>query len=110
MNSKLRAGDQIVVIAGNDRGKIGKIISKKGERITVEGVNVRKKHMKRTQQNQKGQIIDLERPFHISNVRPYANDKAVKLRVRTNAEGARELYYLDGSNEVLYRSVRNSKS
>jgi large subunit ribosomal protein L24 len=110
MSNKLRAGDQVVVIAGNDRGKVGKVISKKGEKVTVEGVNVRKKHMKRTQQNQKGQIIDIERPFHVSNVRPYVNNKAIKLRVRTNANGDRELYYLDGSDEVLYRAVRNSKS
>ncbi len=66
---KVRKGDTVYVITGNDRGKSGKIIACKGERVVVEGVNIRKKHMRPTQQNQKGQIIDIERPIHISNVK-----------------------------------------
>jgi len=107
---KIRGGDQVVVIAGNDRGKVGKVLSFVGDRIVVEGVNIRKKHMRRTQQNQKGQIIDIERPIHISNVSACIDQKPVKLRVRQNKEGERELFYHDGSKEVQYRSMKKSKS
>ncbi len=44
MKKRLRPGEEVVVIAGNDRGKTGKILSFKDERVVVEGVNVRKKH------------------------------------------------------------------
>lgn len=110
MSKRLRAGDQIVVIAGNDRGKFGKVISRNGDRITIEGVNVRKKHLKKTQANQKGQIIDLERPIHVSNVKICVDEnKPVKLKVRTNQTGERELYYVDGDKEHLYRPVNKAK-
>lgn len=102
----LRKGDEVTVIAGNDKGKTGKVISINDERITVEGVNVRKKHMKPTQQNQKGQIIDIECAIHISNVKASADGKAVKVRKRFNKQGEKELYYLDGQKEVLYRPVK----
>lgn len=110
MKKRLRPGEEVVVIAGNDRGKTGKILSFKDERVVVEGVNVRKKHMKPTQQNQKGQIIDIECSIHISNVKPYINGKAVKLKARFNKEGDKELVYLDGKKEVLHRPAKKPKS
>jgi len=106
MSRKLRVKDEVVVIAGNDRGQTGKILSISGERVLVEGVNVRKKHMKPTQQNEKGQIINIERPFHISNVKPSVDGKGVKLHVRVNKSGEKELCFKDGKKEVLYRSVK----
>jgi large subunit ribosomal protein L24 len=110
MSRQIRKGDEVVVIAGNDRGKVGKVVSfPKEGRVLVEGVNVRKKHMKRTQENQKGQIIDIERAINISNVMPAVDGKGVKLRVRQNKEKERELYYLAGEKEVLYRPRKKAK-
>lgn len=109
-NKRLRPGDVVMVITGNDKGRTGKILKSGPERIVVEGINVRKKHMKPTQQNQKGQIIDIECPIHISNVKPFVDGKAVKLRARFNKEGDKELVYLDGKNEVLYRLAKKPKS
>lgn len=107
----LRQGDEVVVIAGNSRGKTGKVIAFRGdERVVVEGVNIRKKHMKPTQQNQKGQIIDIETSIHISNVKPWVEGKAVKLHARFNKEGEKELYFLDGKKAVLYRAAKKVKS
>jgi len=108
-NSRLRPGDEVIVITGNDKGRTGKVLSCNKDRIVVEGINVRKKHMKRTQQNQKGQIIDIECSIHISNVKPSVEGRGVKLRARFNKAGEKELYYLDGKNEVLYRSVKKLK-
>jgi len=106
----LRKGDEVTVIAGNDKGRKGNVLSFKGDRVVVEGVNVRKKHMKPTQQNQKGQIIDIECGIHISNVNPSIDGKVIKVRARFNKQGKKELYYLDGQKEVLYRPVKKQKS
>lgn len=80
----LRSKDEVIVITGNDKGKTGKILSFKGDRIVIEGINIRKKHMRATQENKKGQIIDIECPIHISNVKLYVDGKAVKPRSRKN--------------------------
>ncbi len=109
-NKKLRKGDEVMVIAGNDKGKTGKVISRNDTRIIVEGVNVRKKHMKPTQQNQKGQIIDIECGIHISNVKPFVDGKAVKLRARFNKQGEKELFYIEDKKEHLVRPVKKQKS
>lgn len=69
MGKWIKKGDRVLVIAGNDRGKTGEVLSRGEERILVQGVNVRKKHLRPTQQTQgKGRIIEMEVPIHISNV------------------------------------------
>ncbi|MEZ5315454.1 MAG: 50S ribosomal protein L24 [Chlamydiales bacterium] len=96
--------DEVVVIAGNDKGKVGKIISINHQRVVIEGVNLRKKHMKPTKQNQKGQIIDIECSIDISNIKPSVGGEVVKLRKRFNKQGKKEIYYLRDQKEHLYRS------
>ena len=66
----VKKGDEIVVIAGADKGKRGKIIAvdPKAARVCVEGVHMIKKHQKKTQQNPNGAIIEREGTIHISNV------------------------------------------
>ena len=64
----LKVGDKVIVIAGKDKGKEGKIIAKKGEKVFVEGVNMVKKHVKPNGQNEKGGIFDKEAAIHVSNV------------------------------------------
>lgn len=56
---RIRKGDQVKIIAGNDRGKIGKVLSvmKETGRIVVEGVNIRKKHVRARRSGQKGEVI-----------------------------------------------------
>lgn len=65
----LKVGDQVVVIAGKDRGKEGKIIKtlKNDNKVVVEGINVMHKHVKPNGQSA-GSIIDVEAPIHASNV------------------------------------------
>ena len=100
-NKRLRPVDEVLVIAGNDRGKQVKILCRQDSRVVVEGVNVRKKHMKPTQQNQKGQIIDIECPIHMSNVIPSVEGKGVKLSARFNNAGKKNSYYLEEGKEIL---------
>ena len=69
---RLKKGDVVEIIAGDDRGKTGKILSvdRKRGRLYVQGINMRKKHKKpNPQSNEPGGIIDKEGPIHPSNVR-----------------------------------------
>ena len=68
MNFKV--GDKVVVIAGKDKGKEGKIIKtlKNDNKVVVEGINMVTKHVKPTAQNENGGIIKVEAPIHASNV------------------------------------------
>ena len=67
----VKKGDQVVVIAGKEKGKSGKIIAvlTSQERVVVEGLQMLKKHMKKSQQNPNGAIIEREGSIHISNVK-----------------------------------------
>lgn len=67
---KIKKGDKVMVIAGKDRGKRGKVLLAlpKEDRVVVEGVNIVKRHQKATKQRQSGQIIDKTLPVHVSNV------------------------------------------
>ena len=78
---KLKKGDEVIVIAGKDKGKTGKIIKMHPDifKAIVSGVNKVKKHQK-PDQNQAGGIIEKEMPIHISNLAFY--DTALKKGVR----------------------------
>lgn len=70
MAAKIKRGDFVLVIAGRDRGKEGKVkkVFPKQQRVIVEGVNIVKRHMRVRSQTQPGGIIEMEAPIHISNV------------------------------------------
>jgi large subunit ribosomal protein L24 len=81
----VKKGDEVVVIAGAEKGKRGKIISveSKKQRVIVEGVRMIKKHMRKSQQNPQGSIIEREGTIHISNVMA-----ADKFEARAGKQGA----------------------
>ena len=82
MSKWIRKGDKVVVIAGNSRGKTGEVISRTEERVIVQGINIRKKHAKRRTKAPGAEILEMEMPFHISNVALCnAEGKAVKAKV-----------------------------
>lgn len=66
----VKKGDEVVVIAGSEKGKRGKVIEiiSKKDRVVVEGVKMIKKHTRRNQQNPQGAIVEREGSIHISNV------------------------------------------
>ena len=84
MANKFRKGDEVIVISGSSKGKIGKIIAVAGEKITVEGVNIRTIHKKPDSQNP-GQILKVEKPIHISNVSHVEDSKPVKIKFVTDS-------------------------
>ncbi len=67
---KLKKGDTVKVISGNDRGRVGRILKvfPENNRIIIEGVNLIKRHTRPTQKNRKGGIIEKEGPVNVSNV------------------------------------------
>jgi len=67
----VKKNDMVVVLSGNDRGKSGKVLRvyPMKNRVIVEGVNIRKRHMRPTQSNPQGSIIEREFPIHASNVK-----------------------------------------
>lgn len=67
---KIRTGDTVLVISGDDKGKTGKVLKAlpKENKVIVEGVNVNKKHVKPSQANPKGSIKEINLPIDVSNV------------------------------------------
>lgn len=70
---KLKTGDKVVVIAGANKGKEGKITKVLDEKVIVEGVNLVKKHLKPKNNGGTGEIIETEAPIHRSNVKIIEN-------------------------------------
>lgn len=67
---KLKTGDNVIVIAGKDKGKKGKItrVLKTVNKVIVEGVNMMKKHQRPVRRGEKGSMIDISMPMNASNV------------------------------------------
>ena len=67
---KIRKNDTVMVIAGNDKGRTGKVLKvfPKTSRLIIEGINLRKRHTKPTQKSPQGGIQEKESAIHVSNV------------------------------------------
>ena len=109
MSKWIRKGDKVLVISGNSKGQTGKVLTRTEERVVIQGVNLRKKHAKRRTQEQTSQILEFEGSIHISNVALCdSDDKPVKVKVRVNKEGQKELFYLTpDKKEVFFRLVKS---
>ena len=70
--TKIRRGETVEVIAGDDKGKSGKVLMVNIDqgRVLVEGVNFVKKHMQKSEDNPQGGVVEREAPLAISNVKP----------------------------------------
>jgi len=82
---RIKKNDIVSVIAGKDKGKRGKVIEvlPSLSRAIVENINISKKAVRRTQQNQKGGFVDLEMPIHLSNLMLFCKqcNKPVRFKV-----------------------------
>ncbi len=94
MGLKIRKGDIVQVIAGDDRGKTGRVLSidEAKQRLIVEKVNFVKRHTKAKRQGQQGGILEKEAPIHLSNVLLYdpKSDRGTRVGIRVLADGTRE--------------------
>ena len=88
MPRRVRQGDTVAVISGNDRGKRGRVlrILPKQDRVVIEGVNLRYKHLRKSQQHPQGGRIRKEMPIHLSNVMPVDPESNEPTRVGKRVE------------------------
>ncbi|MCX4241288.1 50S ribosomal protein L24 [Paraliomyxa miuraensis] len=90
---RVKQGDSVVVVAGKDKGMRGRVLSVSpgASKVVVEGVNVRTKHVKPSQQNPQGGRIKKEAPIHISNVMlaDPETGKPTRVRIKTLETGQR---------------------
>ena len=86
---KIKVGDFVKVIAGSNKGSEGKVvkITKKREKVTIEGLNLVKKHIKPNSKNPQGGIEEKESPIHISNIfllNNVENKESAKKEIKSN--------------------------
>jgi large subunit ribosomal protein L24 len=110
MARHVKRGDQVILTAGNDRGKTGEILSVdiEGDRVVVSGVNIRKRHLKPTQTRPQGGVIEQEMPVHISNVSPVVDGKPTRVRFETRPDGSKVRVAVRGGKDLhVLRGPRN---
>ena len=80
----VRTGDKVVVISGKDKGKEGTILKAipAKDRVIVEDVNMIKKHLKPSQSNPEGGILETEAAIHVSNVMHVDPESGERTRIR----------------------------
>lgn len=100
---KIVKGDEVLVIAGRNKGERGTVRTYivETDRVVVEGVNIVKKHRKQGQAQQAG-IIEVEAPLHVSNVMLVepGTDEPTRVGVRKNADGKNERFSKKTGNTI----------
>ena len=100
---KIKKGDKVQVIAGNYKGTVGEVkaVFPKTERVVVEGVAVAKKHLKPTQVNPDGGIVEKEMPIHISNVMIVDGKNNQPSRIGYKVENGKKVRVVKKTGAVL---------
>lgn len=101
--NRIKKGDQVIVVAGKDKGKRGDVIRIDGDRVIVSNVNIVKRHTKpNPQAGQPGGVIEREAPIHVSNVMPFnpATGKGERIGTKVLEDG-RRIRVFRSSGEAL---------
>lgn len=102
--NKIRKGDEVVVIAGRDKGKRGKVLSRKDDsHVVIDGLNLVKKHVKpNPMKNTAGGILEKAMPLHQSNVAIFnvATGKADRVGIKVLDGGKRVRVYKSTGEEI----------
>ena len=103
MKLHVKKGDMVQVIAGDDKGKIAKVLKVYPEknRAIVEGVNVNKKHTKPNTKNTQGGIVDVEAPIHISNLMVVEGKTPTRVGRRIDEKTGKLVRYSKKSGEEI---------
>lgn len=112
MPRHVRKGDQVIVIAGDDKGKVGEVLRviPKDGRVLVRGVGLRTKHLKPTQRNPRGGVVTIETPIHLSNVNPAVDGKPSRVRFVIKADGSKVRVAARGGKELgVVHGARKAK-
>lgn len=102
--TRIVKGDRVRVIRGNHRDAEGAVLRvlRGSDRVVVQGVNMRKRHVRPTQANPEGGIVTSEAPVHISNVMLIdpAGGEASRIRMRVEPDGFKERIAVKSGNPV----------
>ena len=103
--SRIKKGDMVMVIAGREKGKTGKVLSvfPSVGKVTVEKLNIVKRHSKPTQKHKQGGILEREASFSISNVMIYSQgvQKVSRVGIRLLDDGRRVRILRKSPEEIL---------
>jgi large subunit ribosomal protein L24 len=96
---RIKTGDIVEVISGDDKGKQGKVLNlnPKTQRVLIEGVNFIKRHSKPSQQNQQGGIVEREASLHVSSVMLVVSGSKTKVGYR----------FLDNGKKIRFSKKTN---
>ncbi len=101
---RLRKGDTVVVRAGKYKGQTGKIsaIHPRENKVTVDGINIVKKHVKPNQQHPQGAIVEITKPIWVSKVGVIdpTSKKATRIGFKISQDGAKTRIYKSSSKEI----------
>ena len=110
MARHIKKGDQVQVIAGDQKGAVGRVmkVMPDKQQVLVEGINLAHKHVRQSQRNPQGGRIRIERPIHISNLLPVnpKSSKGSRVRFVTDKKGVKRRQALDGSEIGIVRKAK----
>jgi large subunit ribosomal protein L24 len=104
MAAKIRKGDEVIVLAGKDKGKRGEVaqVLVEADKLIVKGVNTVKKHQKPNPYlQQEGGIVEKEAPLHVSNVAIYNAATGKADRVGFRVEEGKKVRFFKSTNQVI---------
>ena len=89
MSARVKKGDIVVVISGDDKAKQGRVLRvfPKTERVLVEGINRVYRHVKRSRKNPQGGRLEKEAPIHVSNVQPIVAGRHTRVGFQKQSDG-----------------------
>lgn len=107
---KIKRDDSVMVIAGRDKGKTGKVLSviPTENKIVVENINISKRHTKPSQKNPRGGILDITKPIDVSKVMVLdpASGKPARIGYETKSDGTKERIFKVSPNYTAAKSKK----
>lgn len=101
MASHVKKGDMVEIIAGDNKGKTGKVmrVIPDKNRVVVEGLNLAYKHVRPSQKNPQGGRMRIEQPIHMSNVLPVnpKTGRGTRVRFKIESDGSKKRVAVDGN-------------
>ena len=102
---RLKKGDKVIVLSGKDKGKTGVVLAThpRTNMVTVEGINIAKKHVKPTQKDPQGGIQEITRPIPVAKVgiaHPTDAKKATKVKYSVDKDGKKVRVYAANGKEI----------
>jgi large subunit ribosomal protein L24 len=101
---KIKQNDEVIILAGKDKGSIGTITSVLPSKVVVEGLNLAKKHVRpNPNAGVAGGIVSTEMPIAVSNVAIYnpVTKKADRVGIRTDQDGKKERFFKSNGESIV---------